>query len=119
MAAERRNSLPLLKRARIEVYLPEAGSSAYARLERAFQTEFLETFGGCTVIKGARGLYLDSSGERDIDKISLIYTDTPFDFDGHFDEIAAYADQLRDALLTASEEESILIAVHAIYHSLP
>jgi hypothetical protein len=110
--------LPLLKRARIEIYLPERGRSDYERLRGAFEQEFLTTFGGCTVIKGIKGLYLDSNGKEDRDRNSLVYADTPFDFDENFEALAEYTDQLREAALEASEEESILIVVHEIYHSL-
>jgi hypothetical protein len=113
-----RNSLPLSKRARIEVYLPQRGSSEYARLERAVQMEFLETFGGCTVIANTKGLYLNAEGKTDPERISVIYADTPFDFDEHFELISEYADELRVAALEATNEESILIVVHAVYHSV-
>ena len=110
--------MPLSKRARVEIYLPETGKSAYARLYSAFENEFLHTFGGCTVIKGIKGLYLGSDGKTDFDGISLLYADTPFDFEEHFDELSDYTDHLREAALEASNEESILIVVHQIFHSL-
>ena len=88
-------------------------------MRRAFEQEFLNTFGGCTVIKGLKGLYLDSKGEQDHDRVSLVYADTPFDFDENFAALGTYTDQLREAALEASEEESILIVVHEIHHSLP
>jgi hypothetical protein len=110
--------LPLSKRARIEIYLPERGRNDYARLQRAFETEFLHTFGGCTVIKGIKGLYKGSDEQADKDRVNLVYADTPFDFDEHFEAISKYADELRTAALAASDEESILIVVHQIYHSL-
>ena len=111
--------MPLSKRARIEIYLPQRGDSAYAKLERAFEAEFLETFGGCTVIKNAKGLYLAGDGKTDNEKISLVYADTPFDFDEHFDEVSKYSDDLRAVAMEVTNEESILIAVSAIYHSVP
>jgi hypothetical protein len=110
--------LPLLRRARIEVYLPERGRSDYARLQRALEREFLQTFGGCTVIRGIKGLYLTSEGEPDTDRISLVYADTPFDFEKNFKALSKYTDELRQAALEASEEESVLIVVHEIYHSV-
>ena len=110
--------MPLLKRARIEIYLPERGRSDYALLARAFENEFLHTFGGCTVIKNIKGLYLGSDAEPDTEPVSLIYSDAPFDFDEHFSDIERYADELREAALEASDEESILIVVDQIYHSL-
>ena len=110
--------MPLSKRARMEVYLPERGDSAYTRLQRAFEKEFLYTFGGCTVIKNNKGLYLASDGKPDFDRINVIYADTPFDFDENFKALSEYADQLRQSAMEVTEEESILIVLHDIYHSV-
>lgn len=110
--------MPLLKRARIEIYLPERGDTVYARIQRAFEDEFLHTFGGCTVIKGIKGLYFGADREKDDDRVNLIYADTPFDFDEHFNAVGDYTDQLRTAALEASAEESILIVVQRIFHSM-
>ena len=110
--------MSLAKRARIEIYIPQRGKDEYARLQRAFETEFLHTFGGCTVIKNIKGMYLGSDGKTDTEPISLVYSDTPFDFDEYFEEIEKYTDELRETALEASNEESILIVVNAIYHSL-
>src|SRR6476469_7866314 len=108
---ERRNSLPLSKRARLAIYLPQKNSAVNKRLRRAFEGEFLQTFGGCTVINSIKGLYLDSDGKCDTDKITLVYTDAPFDFDKNFGMLAAYADSLREAAKEATSEESILVVV--------
>ena len=110
--------MPLSKRARIEIYIPQSGRGDYKRLQRAFETEFLHTFGGCTVIKNIKGMYLGSDGKTDTEPISLVYSDTPFDFDEYFEEIENYTDELRETALEASSEESILVVVNAIYHSL-
>lgn len=109
--------MPLSARARIEIYLPEKKNKAYQRLLPVFQREFLETFGGCTVIEDIKGLYLSADDETDTDKINLIYTDAPFEFDENFEALSRYADELKAAALEATEEESILIVVHKIYHS--
>jgi 16S rRNA G966 N2-methylase RsmD len=110
--------LPLSARARIEVYLPDRKKPNYQRLQRAFEREFLETFGGCTVIENIKGLYLSSNEEPDADQINLVYADAPFDFEKNFKAISKYADALKKAALEATEEESILIVVHKIYHSV-
>jgi hypothetical protein len=110
--------LPLSKKARIEVYLPDKPKPAYQKLQKTFENEFLETFGGTTVIKNIKGLYLSDEGKTDVDKINLVYADTPFDFDKNFKALSKYTDELREAALEASEEESILIVVHQIYRSL-
>jgi hypothetical protein len=110
--------LPISARARIEIYLPDAPKKSYKRLRRAFEREFLETFGGCTVIKNIKGLYLSADGETETDKIVLLYADTPFEFRKNRAAISKYADELRDAAFRATDEESILIVVHEIFHSV-
>lgn len=110
--------MPLSKKARIEIYLPDKPKAAYRRLQKAFENEFLHTFGGATVIKNIKGLYLSENEKTISDKINLVYADTPFDFERNFKIISTYTDELREAALEASEEESILIVVHQIYRSL-
>lgn len=110
--------MSLSKRARIEVYLPDRKKANYRRLHRAFEQEFLNTFGGCTVIKDIKGIYLGSDGKADFDRIDLIYADTPFDFDRNFEALSKYADEIRHAAVEATEEESVLVVVHGIYHSV-
>ena len=110
--------MPLSKRARIEIYIPERETSDYALLENVFEQEFLHTFGGCTVIRNIKGMYLGSDDGTKVEPVNLVYSDTPFEFDEHFDDIAKYTDELRDAAMEASDEESILVVVHEIYHSL-
>jgi hypothetical protein len=63
-------------------------------------------------------LYLGSDRRPDFDKIDLIYADTPFDFDKNFSAISKYTDELRKAALETTAEESILVVVHGIYHSV-
>ncbi len=99
--------MPLSKRARIEVYLPDKPKPSCRRLQKAFENEFLQTFGGATVIKNIKGLYLSESNKTDSDKINLVYADTPFDFDKNFRIFSKYTDELRETALAASEEESI------------
>ena len=110
--------MPLSKKAGIEVCLPDKPKPIYRRLQKAFENEFLQTFGGATVIKNIKGLYLSESNKTDSDKINLVYADTPFDFDKHFKALSNYAGELRESALGTSEEESILIVVHQIYHSI-
>ena len=108
----------LLKRARIEAYLPEKSIKVYGLLRRAIEAEFLFTFGGCTVIKDIKGLYLHSGEEPDEDKITLVYADMPFGLDENFKAIAEYADAVREASAQALPEQSILVVVHEVYHSI-
>ena len=110
--------MPLSKRARIEVYLPEDTKAVYRRLRQAIETEFLFTFGGCTVIHGIKGLYLRSGQTPETDKISLVYADMPFDFQRNRRVISNYADAVREACSESLPEQSVLVVVDEVYHSL-
>ena len=108
----------LSKRTRIDVYVPERKDKIYGRLRQAFETEFVFAFGGCTVIHGLKGLYLGSSGSAEQDAITRIYSDIPLNIDEHREEISAYADAIRSAAAEALPEESILVTIESIYHSV-
>lgn len=108
----------LSKRTRIDVYLPEKKNKVYARLRKAIESEFLFTFGGCTVIEGLRGLYLRSGEKREEDRITRVYADTPFSLGSHRRQVSEYVDAIRDAAAEALPEQSILITVEEVYHAL-
>jgi hypothetical protein len=110
--------LPLLKRARIEIYLPAGEKPSHKLLQQVFESEFINTFGGCTVIRNIEGRYLASDNEADFDRINLVYADTPFEPEKNFEALSDYTDELRKAALDATTEESILVVVHEIYHSV-
>ena len=110
--------MPLSARARIEIYLPDVPKRIYRNARRVFEREFLETFGGCTVIKNIKGLYLSEKEKTETDKIILIYADTPFEFRKNRAALSKYTDELKDVAFQATNEESILIVVHEIYHSV-
>ena len=108
----------LSKRARIEAYLPEKKAKAYRRLRVAIQDEFLFTFGGCTVIEDIKGFYLRSGTKPEQDKITLVYADMPFGLEKHFKAVSNYADAIRAAAAEALPEQSVLVVVHEVFHSL-
>ena len=110
--------MPLSKRARIEIYLPTKNEERYQNLKRACELEFLKLFGGCTVIRGAKGLYLNSDGDEETDTIDVIYADTPFELEEDNRKLSKYTDELKAAVLNATNEEEILLVVHEIYHSV-
>ena len=109
--------MPLLERARVEVYLPDLPRAAYYNLLDELTQEFTYTFGGCTIIHGLDGSYLSEAGSLIQDRINLIYTDTPYAFEENFETISKYADTLKGAVNTALNEETVLIAVLRVYHS--
>jgi hypothetical protein len=109
--------LPLSEKARIEVYLPDLPRTAYQDLLDALAQEFTYTFGGCTVNRGLDGSYLSRAGWQTQDRISLIYTDTPYTFTENFEIVSNYADKLKEAVFKALEEEAVLVVVIQVYHA--
>lgn len=110
--------MPLLERARVEVYVPDLSSPPYRNLLLAFEEEFTYAFGGCTVVKGLDGSYLSHAGVRIPDRINLIYTDLPFALSTNFDSTARYTQLLKEAAHAALAEEAVLVAASQIYHSV-
>ena len=109
--------MPLFEKARVEVYLPDLPKRTYQDLLNALDQEFSYTFGGCTIIRGLDGSYFSQAGLKLQDRITLIYTDTPYGFKENFEIISRYADKLRESAFQALEEEAILVVVHQVYHS--
>lgn len=109
--------MPLSEKARIEIYLPDLPTGAYAHLLEALDREFTYTFGGCTIIRGLHGSYLSRLGLRMRDRINLLYSDTPFAFEENFARISRYVDELRDAAHEALDEEAVLVVVLRVYHA--
>ena len=109
--------MPLLERARVEVYLPDLPRTAYHNLLDELTREFTYTFGGCTINHGLDGSYLSEVGSPIQDRINLIYTDTPYSFAENFEIISTYANKLKAAVDRALEEETVLIAVLRVYHA--
>jgi len=108
--------LPLSKKARIEVYLPDVSTPAYRDLLDALEQEFTFTFGGCTTARGLDGNYLSHRGDRVRDRIHLVYTDTPIALEQNLTILENYVDALRRAAHDALEEETILIVVVEVLH---
>jgi hypothetical protein len=68
-------------------------------------------------MRGLDGRYLSRAGLQVQDRVHLIYTDTSFAFEEHFESLSRYADALRDAAFEALAEEAILVVVLRIYHA--
>lgn len=110
--------MPLLERARVEVYVPDMPAPHYRNLVLSFQEEFTYAFGGCTVVRSLEGRYLSHAGENTSDRISLIYTDLPLALSTSFENVARYSEELKQAAFEALAEETILVAVERIYHAV-
>jgi hypothetical protein len=109
--------LPLLERARVEVYIPDLHAPHYHNLLLAFEEEFTYAFGGCTIVGGLQGSYLSTSGVKTPDRISLIYTDLPLALSTNSDSAARYAEELKQVAADALSEEALLVTVTQIYHA--
>ena len=110
--------MPLLERARVEVYLPDLPAEAYGKLLDAFNREFTYAFGGCTIVRGLEGSYLSQAGVRTPDRINLIYTDLPLAFTTNSESISRYADELKQVAFESLMEEAILVVVTQVYHAI-
>ena len=84
---------------------------------RAVADEFTTAFGGCTIYSGLNGKYLSKFGQVINDRITLIYSDTSFDFQTHLDSLSLYTDRLRESAFRSLHEETILVTAFAVYHS--
>ncbi|MFL5328826.1 MAG: hypothetical protein ACJ8C4_07905 [Gemmataceae bacterium] len=109
--------MPLSARTRIEAYLPDLPRPEYQDLLSALELEFTYTFGGCSTIRGVEGHYLSHAGARIRDRVNIVYCDTPFAMESQFELLSQYSDELREAIIAALDEESVLIAAWQIYHS--
>ena len=110
--------MPLLERARVEVYVPDLPAPRYRNLLLSFEEEFTYAFGGCTIVRGLDGSYLSRAGVKTPDRINLIYTDLRLALSINFESAARYADELKQAAVDALNEESVLVAVGQIYHAV-
>ncbi len=109
--------MPLLERARVELYLPDLPTAAYQNLLEGFDQEFTYAFGGCTIVRGLSGSYLSRTGVKTPDRINLIYTDLPLALSTNIESVARYAEELKQAAFESLAEEAILVVVTQVYHA--
>jgi hypothetical protein len=109
--------LLLSERVRVEIFVPDLPDPSYGRLLEELETELSYTFGGCTVIS-ASGNFRSDNGLIFPDDIHIVFTDVALDINHDRLRIGQYVDRVTGAICQAlPEEESILVAVHAIYHA--
>jgi hypothetical protein len=108
--------LPLSEKVRIEIFIPDLPDPIYDRILAEFSDELSYAFGGCTITSSS-GKYRSASGIILPDKINILFTDTPFEWEKDQSVITQYAEELRDIIQRALKgEEAILITVNSIYH---
>ena len=110
--------MPLLERARVEVYVPDLPAPHYRNLLLSFEEEFTYAFGGCTIVRGLDGSNLSQAGVKTPDRINLIFTDLPVALSTNFEKAARYADELKQAAFDALDEEAVLVAIGQVYHAV-
>jgi hypothetical protein len=108
--------LPLSEKIRIEIFVPDLPNPLYGRMLEQFGDELTYAFGGCTVTPST-GKYRSPSGLILPDKINILFTDAPLEWKKDSAVIETYAEELQDVIQQAlRNEESILLAVHPIFH---
>ena len=96
--------------------MPDLPLPAYRELLERLEQEFTYTFGGCTIVYGLSGSYLSNLGLPIRDRVSLIYTDTPFAFRENLPMLSLFVDELRLAADEALDEEAILVTAFPVHH---
>jgi hypothetical protein len=102
--------LPLLERVRIEVYLADLQIPGYENLLQSLTKEFTSAFGGCSIVRWIEGNYLSVLGNRILDRINLVYFDTPLVLSMDFAVVAAYSLQLKEVVMGSLNEEDVMIS---------
>jgi len=109
--------LLLSEKVRVEVFIPDLPDPSYRRLLTELETELSYTFGGCTLLS-ASGNFRSESGLILPDNVSILFIDVALELERDRLRIGQYVDRVRDAIREAlPREESILIAVHPIFHA--
>ena len=103
---------------RVEVYVPIRYEPAYQDTLSWLIEEFTELRGGCTVIENVGGYYLSHRNEVIDDRVSVVYSDFPMDWDRHADQtdVLDYCAMLRNFLLENLWEEEIMIGAYPVSH---
>lgn len=108
--------MPLSEKVRIEIFIPDLPDPVYDRILEEFGDELSYAFGGCTITAGS-GKYRSASGLILPDRINILFSDTPFDWERDRDLIERYAEELQDVIQRILEgEEAILVALHPVHH---
>jgi hypothetical protein len=103
---------------RVEVYVPIRYEPAYQDTLTWLIEEFTELRGGCTVHESVAGYYLSRSGEGIDDRVSIVYSDFPLDWENSSDrtDVLDYCTTLQAFLLKNLWEEEILITASPVSH---
>ncbi len=105
---------------RVEVYVPIRYEPAYQDTLSWLIEEFTELRGGCTVNENVGAYYLSRSNEVIEDRVSVVYSDFPMNWDKQSERTAVlnYCGTLQNFLLENLWEEEILIGAYPVSHVL-
>ena len=103
---------------RVEVYVPLRYEPAYQDTLTWLIDEFTELRGGCTVNENVGGYYLSKTNKVIDDRVSIVYSDFPMDWNKSTDQSEAldYCATLQAFLLNNLWEEEVLIAAYPVSH---
>ncbi|HKP39241.1 MAG TPA: hypothetical protein VJT71_20455 [Pyrinomonadaceae bacterium] len=103
---------------RVEVYLPVGHKPAYQDTLTWLIDELTELCGGCTLHEDSGGYYLSDSGQVIADRVNMVYSDFPMNWNDPTDQESAldYCAKLQSFLLENLWEEEILIAAYPTSH---
>jgi hypothetical protein len=103
---------------RVEVYLPVRYEPAYQDTLTWLIDEFTELRGGCTVHENVGGYFLSQSGEIIDDRVSIVYSDFPMNWNQRPDQAEAleYCATLQKFLIENLWEEEVLVAAYSTSH---
>jgi len=107
-----------VRRVRVEVYVPIRYEPAYHDSLTWIIEEFTQLRGGCTVNENIGGYYLSRASEVIDDRVSVIYSDFPMDWDVETEraEVLTYCTTLKEFLFKNLWEEDILITAYPVSH---
>ncbi len=105
-------------RIRVEVYIPLRYEPAYQNALGWLVEEFTELRAGCTVNENVGGYYLSQGNEVIEDRVSVVFSDFPMDWDKHRErrDVLNYCAKLQTFLLDNLWEEEILIGAYPVSH---
>jgi hypothetical protein len=105
-------------RIRVEVYLPIRHEASYQNSLSWIIDEFTQLQGGCTVNENVGGYYLSRRNEVIDDRVSLVFSDFPMDWENSSDraDVLGYCAALRDFLFQNLWEEEILVTAYGVSH---
>ena len=108
----------LTPRIRVEVYIPIRYEPSYHKSLTWVIEEFTQLRGGCTVNENVGGYYLSRANEVIDDRVSVVYSDFPMNWNKKSDraEALTYCAGLKDFLLANLFEEEILISIYPVSH---